>query len=182
LVAQCIHFLLSRTEGLGLQSTRIDNYQSGIIAHVGYSVGRDRNNYLNAKGLMLNDRPWHFKLQFAYNFPLDILFGAHFQYMSGRPYVSYVRVYPDQGVRTIIAKARNNDDRFDAISQLDLRLEKTFRLYNNVRFSAMVDVFNALNTATVLNWASHSLYSSSYQVPSRIMTPRQFQIGLKLQF
>ncbi|MBN1223243.1 MAG: hypothetical protein JXB23_08325, partial [Candidatus Aminicenantes bacterium] len=172
----------SRSEGLGIQSTDYNNYQSSVIAHVGYSVGRDRNNYLNADGLMTNDRPWHFKLQFAYNFPFDILFGAHFQYMSGRPYIYYVRVYPDQGVRTIIAEPRNNDDRFDSISQLDLRLEKTFRIYNNVRFSAMVDVFNALNAGTVLYWASHRFYSSSYQVPSRMMTPRQFQIGLKIQF
>jgi hypothetical protein len=142
----------------------------------------DPNQYVNAKGLLKNDRPWHLKIQFAYNLPWDVLFGASFQYMSGVPYSTTVRVYPTQGQRTIIDKQRNGHDRMDALKVLDLRFEKILTLYRNLRISALIDVYNALNGDTVLGWASYSIVSSAFKDPARMATPRQIQLGLKLQF
>jgi len=177
----------SRAEGLGLATTSstegFETYQSGIIAHVGFvTPSMDPNQYVNAKGLLKNDRPWHLKIQFAYNLPWDVLFGASFQYMSGVPYSTTVRVYPTQGQRTIIDKQRNGHDRMDALKVLDLRFEKILTLYRNLRISALIDVYNALNGDTVLGWASYSIVSSAFKDPARMATPRQIQLGLKLQF
>jgi len=174
----------SRSEGLSLSQVAMEEgtYQSGIVAHVGYSKGKDPNDYLNVEGLTVNDRPWQFKLQFAYNFPLDILFGIHFQYMSGRPYADWVRVFPNQGPRWILAEPRNNEKRLPSLSLLDIRLQKSFLLYKGLDLSAIIDIFNALNVDTVLAWASTRLISDSYKIPSVIVTPRQFQLGIKIEF
>ena len=177
----------SRSEGLGLSTTATvegyETYQSGIISHVGYvTPSMDPNQYLNARGLLINDRPWHLKIQFAYDLPWDLLFGASFQYMSGTPYSTTVRVYPDQGQRRIIAEPRNDDDRMEPIQILDFRLEKTLTVYRNLRLGALLDVYNALNSGTVLGWASYSIVSSAFQEPARMLAPRQVQLGLRLQF
>ena len=177
----------SRTEGLGLSTTAtvegFETYQSGIISHVGYvTPSMDPNQYLNAKGLLINDRPWHLKIQFAYDLPWDILFGASYQYMSGTPYSTTVRVYPDQGQRRIIAAPRNNDDRMEPVQTLDLRLEKILTVRRGLKFGVLFDVYNALNAGTVLGWASYSLVSSAFREPARMLAPRQVQLGLTLQF
>ncbi|MGB6866139.1 MAG: hypothetical protein WBE11_10650 [Candidatus Aminicenantaceae bacterium] len=49
------------------------------------------------------------------------------------------RVYPDQGRREILQKPRNNDERFDPWSMLDLRFQKSFNIYKTWRLDAIID-------------------------------------------
>ena len=65
---------------------------------------------------------------------------------------------------------------------LDFRLQKTFTISDKVRFLAIFDVWNVLNTGTVEYWASHNMYSDLYQAPEWYLYPRRLQIGFKLQF
>jgi len=172
----------SRAEGLSANNVAATGIQSGIIAHISRYTGKDRNDYTNAEGLLINDRPWHLKVQFAYTLPWDFLFGLHYQFMSGSAYLSYVRVFPDQGMRTIIAEPRNNDARHPNINLLDVRLEKRVRIQDRFSLSAIIDVFNLLNLDTVTGYANYNVFSSAYLSSASMLPPRQIQLGIKLQF
>jgi len=173
---------LSRAEGINCTSNSNDYTQHTVIFHSAYFTGRDPNDYLNAKGLLQNDRSYMFKMQFAYEFPWSILTSVNFWALSGRPYVDRVRVYPDQGMRRIVAEPRNSDNRFDSEMMLDLRIQKTFWLTDKFRLAAMFDVFNVFNAATVLDYTNANVWSSVYKNPYSIPTPRRLQIGFKFEF
>ncbi len=126
--------------------------------------------------------PGFFKLQAGYDFPWDIVASANFQWLSGRPYTSRVQVYPAQGRRVILAAPRDGTHRFDPLSMLDLRLQKSFPLYGRFRMSALVDIFNVFNAKTALNFENFDEWSAIYLQPSQIPYPRRAQVGLKLEF
>jgi len=172
----------SRSEGLTTISPSTGTRQLGIIAETSYNTGKDPNDWTNAKGLMQFDRTWVFKLQAGYDFPWDIVASANFQWLSGRPYTSRVQVYPAQGRRVILAAPRDGTHRFDPLSMLDLRLQKSFPLYGRFRMSALVDIFNVFNAKTALNFENFDEWSAIYLQPSQIPYPRRAQVGLKLEF
>jgi len=176
--------ILSRSEGYNNISAGVDVYGqvSTMDSSGNYRRGKDPNDYINARGLMQSDRTWVLKAQFGYKFPLDILASVNFQYMTGRPYTSRVRVYPDQGMRKIIAEPKSGDNRYPPINMLDFRMEKTFLFGNRLRFSAMLDVFNLLNVNPVNNFASIDKWSSSFLKSSVIPSPRRAQLGIKVEF
>jgi hypothetical protein len=172
----------SKSDGLTTISPSTGTRQLGIIAETSYHTGKDPNDWTNARGLMQFDRTWVFKLQFGYSLPWDILVSANYQYMTGRPYTTRVQVYPDQGRRRILAEPRNGRHRFDPLSMLDLRIQKTFPVYRTVRLSAIFDIFNVFNTDTVINYESFDQWSEIYLDPSAIPMPLRLQLGLKLEF
>ena len=89
----------------------------------------------------------------------------------------------------MILAAPRGSERFPDWNLLDLRLEKTFRLYKTVNLSAMIDVFNAFNSNTVIGYPfnypyspGYSVWSEVYHQPDEILFPRRAQIGIRLQF
>jgi outer membrane receptor protein involved in Fe transport len=172
----------SRSEGLAANSPSMTDWQMAIIAEAAYRTGKDPNDWTNAKGLMQMDRTWVFKAQFGYNFPWDILASFNYIYMTGRPYTTRVRVYPDQGPQIILASPRDGKKRFKPLNMFDFRLQKTFAFENKIRFSAMVDVYNLFNIKTVTDYENFDKWSEAYLKPISIPPPRRAQIGLKLEF
>ena len=67
-----------------------------------------------------------------------------------------------------------------AYRQLDAHWDKTFR-FDKRRFSFNVDVFNALNAATVLGRVSRQDASNANYV-STILAPRVMRLGVKVNF
>ena len=175
---------LSRSEGYNNISAGVDAYWQLSTMDTGgnYRRGKDPNDWLNSRGLMQHDRTWVLKAQFGYTLPLDILASVNYQYMTGRPYTSRVRVYPDQGMRKIIAEPVSGENRFPPINMLDFRMEKTFLFGNRLRFSAMLDVFNLLNVNPANRFASIDSWSSAYLEPSVIPLARRAQVGIKVEF
>ncbi|HCS48609.1 MAG TPA: hypothetical protein DIW61_10270 [Candidatus Aminicenantes bacterium] len=172
----------SRSYGKNAISSTNNSLQMNVINMSVYNQGKDPNDWINAEGLMNMDRTWVFKLQFGYNLPWDILFSLNYQAMTGRAYVESVRVYPDQGMRTIKAAPRSNKLRFDPQHMLDLRVQKSFTVHRNIRFSVLADVFNALNLGTVTGFANYGVWALSFREPSGMAAPRYIQVGLKLEF
>jgi hypothetical protein len=175
----------SRMEGL--TNTAHSLSQQAMIWYTEY-YGQDPNDLINARGYLSNDRTWIFKLSSSFSFPWGILASVNYLYQTGRPIPTFVRVYPDQGVRTILAEPRGKE-RFPAWSILDFRLQKTFDIYKTVKLSAMVDVFNAFNSNTVIGYPSsyprnpgYDLWSEAFHQPDEIFFPRRAQIGLRLEF
>jgi hypothetical protein len=175
----------SRMEGL--TNTAHSLSQQAMIWYTEY-YGQDPNDLINARGYLSHDRTWIFKLSSSYSFPWGILASVNYLYQTGRPIPTFVRVYPDQGVRTILAEPRGKE-RFPGWSVLDFRLQKTFDIYKTVKLSAMVDVFNAFNSNTVIGYPSsyprnpgYDLWSEAFHQPDEIFFPRRAQIGLRLEF
>jgi len=175
---------LSRSEGYSnISAGAGTGWQVSIMSSSGnYSRGKDPNDWLNGRGLMQHDRTWVLKTQFGYTFPFDILASVNFQYMTGRPYMWRVRVYPDQGRRRILAEPRSSEHRFDSLNMLDFRVQKTFLFGDRLRLSAIIDVYNLLNTDTVTRFASYDLWSSAFLQPRSIPFPRRAQVSIKLEF
>jgi hypothetical protein len=69
--------------------------------------------------------------------------------------------------------------RQDATSIVDFRVSKTFTV-NGARLEALVDGFNIFNANNIL--ATGTITGSDLGVPLRIVTPRVFRIGAKLEF
>ncbi len=65
---------------------------------------------------------------------------------------------------------------------MDLRLQKTFNIGDRVKFHAIFDVWNVLNSGTVTWYESYDMWKDNYLESGGIFYPRRLQIGLKLQF
>jgi len=170
----------SKSEGLNTLGHATSASQQAIIWYGGY-LGKDPNDLINAYGRMVSDRPWILKVQAGYTFPWDILASFNWIYQTGRPAPSFTGFELDQGWRDVLAEPRG-DDRFPNWSMLDLRLQKTFAISGTVKFHAIFDVWNVLNSGTVTGYASYDMWKDRYQQPDWIFYPRRLQIGLKLQF
>lgn len=173
----------SKNEGInqGSHSTSRGVGGTAIIALYNLRFGKDPNDWINSKGAMPHDLTWVFKLQMAYTLPWDITASANYIHMTGQPIPTFVRITVNQGLRKILAEPRGGD-RFEPLSVLDLRLQKTFNLHKTARLSALIDIFNVFNVNTVTGYRSYNLYSSSYEETSDFPNARRAQIGLKLEF
>lgn len=69
--------------------------------------------------------------------------------------------------------------RQDAVSILDLRVSKVLRL-GRARVEAMVDAFNVTNANTIL--ATGVVTGGDLNVPLRLVTPRVFRLGARIEF
>ncbi len=160
----------------GMDATR----QQGII-WMGDYLGRDPNDLINGYGRMVGDRPWILKVQASYTFPWDILASFNWIYQTGRPAPSFTGFSLNQGWREVLAEPRG-DDRFPTWNMLDFRLQKTFNISDTVKFHAIFDVWNVLNSGTTTGYATHDMWKSNYLETGGVFYPRRLQIGLKLQF
>jgi len=170
----------SKSEGLNNLGKATGASQQAIIWYGDY-LGRDPNDYINARGRMPSDRPWMFKIQAGYTLPWDIMASFNWIYQTGRPYLSFTGFRLNQGFRKVIAEPRG-DDRFPAWSIMDFRLQKTFHIGDRVRFQTILDLWNVLNSGTTTSFASHDMWKDRYLETGGIFYPRRLQIGFRLQF
>ncbi len=115
----------------------------------GFSGAADDPNYfVNRYGRLDFDRPFQLKIQGTYRFPYDIYFSFYYRHFSGSPWARSVEIitpYPGWTYDRITVLAeppgtrRNQDWR-----QLDIRLEKKFKLGDYGTLGIFVDVFNVL--------------------------------------
>jgi len=126
---------------------------------------------------------WHYQLMGRYVFPADIGFAASFRYQAGFP---YSRVIPDQETDPALNAtpspffAQNLDqNRADNVALLNFRVDKSFKLGNRGKVTAMLDIYNILNTAPVTNF---SLLPSNFKQVIAVLDPRVFQMGFRFEF
>ncbi|HEX6322871.1 MAG TPA: hypothetical protein VFZ36_04025, partial [Vicinamibacterales bacterium] len=77
-----------------------------------------------------------------------------------------------------------DSERFDPAPLLDLAVHKTFALGNNERFrlKLMFDMFNILNTNTIIDYSSDNINRTSFTAPEDIVPPRVFRVGATFHF
>jgi hypothetical protein len=140
--------------------------------------------------------PWSAQTQVkfsgSYELPWDVQVGATFQSLPGIPdFATYVAtnalIAPSLGRNlaagpnaTVTVDLIPPQTRFeDRITQLDLRLSKTFRVAM-ARVQGMVDIYNALNGAGVLS--INGRYGPNWLVPTEILAGRLVKFGVQVNF
>jgi hypothetical protein len=80
------------------------------------------------------------------------------------------------------AETLDGSRRLEALSILDLRLEKRVRLRGETRLALRGDVLNATNAGAFENLASTLGTSTAFGVPTTVQQPRRLMLGARLSF
>jgi hypothetical protein len=122
---------------------------------------------------------WNYKAIGRYTLPFDIGASGSWRLQSGQNYGRTVSVnFPGDSTRTIRVEPITAN-RFPAVSIVDLRMDKTFRLGRAGRITGMVDVFNLLNEGTPINFRTTTV---NYREVTQLLDPRIVRFGLRYEF
>jgi len=141
----------------------------------------DKNELINAEGPLSNDRRWVFKFGGVYVAPLGIILGTNIIYQQGNFWQRSVRVRLNQGSETINAEPLGTN-RLPNQLDLDVKIEKMFRLGSRLRATLSFDVFNLFNMDTPGRYVSYDAENVNFMVPTSIISPRIAMVGLQLEF
>jgi len=123
---------------------------------------------------------WNYKAIGRYTMPWDIGFSGSWKLQSGRNYGRNTAVpFPGDGTQTIRVE-EVTANRSPNVSILDLRADKSFSFGRYGRLTGMVDVFNALNNNTVVNFATQT--GANYKRVIGILDPRIIRFGIRYDF
>jgi hypothetical protein len=114
------------------------------------SMFNSPNEWLNAEGRLSWDIPLVIKLQGSFTLPLDFMVSGYFTHLSGRPFNRTLDVQlpadPDTfeywGSWVSVNTEPPGTRRYRSQTNLDLRVEKIFRIGDFGRFGVFVDVLN----------------------------------------
>jgi len=132
------------------------NIDLGHEANSGFSIAADSPNYFENRPINSRldfDRPLVIKLLGTYRFPYDFYLSFYYTYMSGTPRVRSIKIIPPSS--WVLANSaystpaevyleRPGERRTEAYSNLDLRIEKGFRVGKSGRLSVHADILNVL--------------------------------------
>jgi hypothetical protein len=147
--------------------------------------GRDPNDLVNAFGPTATNSTHAVKLSTNYRAPYDINLGARYSYESGRPYGRLIIVRGlGQGNVTMLAEPRTAYA-LPEVNDFQFRVDKSIRFGNTQRVRVSLDLFNVLNSDTVLtlrNNSSQVTATTPWAQTLSIVRPRAAQIGLRYEF
>jgi hypothetical protein len=120
-----------------------------------------------------------------YQGPWGINFGGNFLVRQG-----YAEMFFSNDVATddpvfstkdvLVIPGKVGDFRLPAVKSLDARIEKAFT-FQRTRIAVDFDLFNALNSGTVLG-RIYDVSASNFNAVAEIMNPRIARFGVRLQF
>jgi outer membrane receptor protein involved in Fe transport len=145
--------------------------------------GRTPNDLINAYGPTPTNSTNSVKLSSTYRAPLDLVIGARYSYESGRPFGRLITARLNQGNTTILAEPRGAYD-MEAVNDLQIRVDKDFRLPNRQSVRVSLDMFNIFDTGTVLTVLNNSTTQgdAAFAQTNTVVRPRTFTVGLRYQF
>jgi hypothetical protein len=159
------------------------------VLTVSSGSGAKGNVYLNAK--------WASSLTGAYQIPvIETSFGFNLNSRQGypNPYSAGVATSTGEGTKTLLATSSNDTFRNSTVTELDLRLAKDVRI-SRIGLTFSVDLFNALNSNTILQRNLANLCTAKQATASTVCTvsaasnrvfevlsPRVFRLGARLAF
>jgi hypothetical protein len=141
------------------------------------------NRSLNARGRTFSDAPHQVQVQGTYFSP--VLYGVRvsggYRYVSGGAWSrTAVITGLSQGNQTVRIEPRGAR-RNEAITQFDLRLEKTFPLRaSGQSIGLYADVFNVTNQGVALSVVEAS--GDTFGQPATWTAPRTLQVAARLMF
>lgn len=159
--------------------TNYDYYNGGVVAPQSGGSG--------ISAVWVNSR-WMAKLAGLYQFPYGISGSLAFQAREGYVTPPFVEVYQDNlGWTNLNANEEGNIGKFGGrrlpdFFELSLRIEKTFNVTEKLRFTAAADCFNVFNSATGLEQLLNLESGAAFGQTRRILNPRVFRVGLRVEF
>ena len=161
----------------------------GIIQRGGLQFrqfGQNPNSYVNVDGRLKSDVEWQFKVQAVYQLPAGFLLSANFSNRSGAHIVRRTRALrsitqvPEN--TPILLQPRGENGRLEAVTIMDMRLQKDFKFGQDVHLALFADAFNLFNSDTTEGVITSLVESSSYLFPLSPVTPRRLMLGAKVKF
>jgi hypothetical protein len=135
----------------------------------------------SGKGDLFYNAKWQLNAngfyQLGYGFDIGANLFARQGYVD--PYIFQLSAGGDGNLRAL-AVPKLDEVRLPNLMDLDLRLAKSFK-FQRVNFVLSGDLFNALNSGTVLQ-RNRNLASSVFDSINEIISPRILRIGVKFQF
>ncbi|MGH9385365.1 MAG: carboxypeptidase regulatory-like domain-containing protein [Vicinamibacterales bacterium] len=123
---------------------------------------------------------WNYKAIGRYTLPYEIGFSGSWKVQSGRQWGRNTSVpFPGDGAQPVRMEPVTSN-RAPTVSILDFRADKSFTFGRYGRVTGMVDVFNALNSGTVVNFATTT--GASFKRVLGILDPRIVRFGVRYDF
>ncbi|MCP5052892.1 MAG: TonB-dependent receptor [bacterium] len=137
------------------------------------------NMQINADGRLSNDPTHMLKIQGSAVLPYGIQFNVNFALITGNTYNMEARLpgSVDSNNTDILLEPRGSH-RYPTSTNLDIRLEKTFRLGGS-KIGVLLDVFNLFNEGVV---TEYDTVDTNFEEVLTIKTPRAFRAGLRFWF
>jgi hypothetical protein len=157
------------------------NHNNTFSGGYGGTGSYENPNYLvNAEGFLTNDYKHMAKIQGSVILPLDINLNINFHVISGQAYTMRERLPSsvDSNRSTIFVEPRGSN-REPTSKNLDVRIEKTFKLGDKVKAGVVFDVFNVFNEGIA---TAYSTLVTNWEDITAIKSPRTFRIGLRLWY
>lgn len=167
-----------------LPSGRSGPASSQVSSLIFSDFGQNPNDFVNAAGRLVGERPHTFKTQLVAELPLGFLVGLNYLYETGRVWARTIRV-PDLGFPsdpTVQMEQRDGSRRLPAHNLLDLRFQKDVRFGKEARFSLFADVLNVFNDDANESLLTRRGDSEDFGVPSAFLLPRRVMVGAKFTF
>jgi len=142
------------------------------------------NFQTHLEGRSTHDIPHQVKIQGTIVLPFGINLSGFYSFFSGNTYSDYIRVTmpaPEGGSKDIMPAAMGSN-RYPAQHNLDLQVEKIFKISGELRLSVLASAFNIFNAATVTGVNSILNISEPYGKVTSLVNPRVFRAGLRLYF
>ena len=145
--------------------------------------GRTPNDLVNAYGPTPTNSTNSWKLSSTYRAPMDVAFGARYSYESGRPFGRLITARLNQGNVAILAEPRGAYY-MDAVNDLQIRIDKDFKLRSTQSLRLSLDMFNIFDSGTVLTVLNNSTTQgdAGFAQTNTVVRPRTFTVGLRYQF
>ena len=141
-----------------------------------------RSTGSGAKDSVFLSNEWQFYLNAMYQLPLGFNVAGAFFGRQGYPINWFERVtgLGDQETRDV-AVSDLDDQRYDNVYNLDLRLEKVVPITQSANLTVSADLFNVTNEDTVLQRFNRLGLSNTNDI-KEIQSPRVWRFGLRLAF
>lgn len=174
----------AKTDGIQASNKATSSPTASQISSASNDFGQNPNDYVNADGRLLGDRPVLLKAQLVYEIGWGMTLAGNYQYQSGRPIAREVRfagLVP--GTSRVLFEPLNDDLRVDPINQTDIRLEKALSFSGGkIEGAVFGDLLNAFNTDSAQSVLDRRFVSANYLVPSTFVPPRRLMLGAKFRF
>ncbi len=155
--------------------TNIPMFNGAQYAPQSSSSGID-NVFVNAR--------WVARLSDAYQLPwYDIGVAGFYNARSGYPFLQQINITsrPNRAQPIGVVLDPIGDVRLPNFQTVDFRLDKTFTLIRTMKVQASMDVFNLMNSNTVLSQRRNQNATNANQISS-ILAPRVIRFGVRMTF
>ena len=171
------------------QSADTGNPQTGYTAQTcadGVVTGFRSTGSGDKSSVFLSSK-WQFYLNAMYQLPLGFNVAGSFFGRQGYPINWWRRVTGPDGEQRDVAVSALDDQRYDNVYDLDLRIEKVVPITTSANVTISADCFNVTNDATILQRVNRlnrgpGLAFGNTNDIKEIQSPRVWRFGLRLAF